>query len=145
MVAVKDLGASAAKWTRNAQAGAGDYATNAAAAASRWQQNTVNAQSTYQQAITAAGVPQRFARGVQKAGAEKYSSRVSSVGSNRFSEGVGVAQDDWQSGFQPFAQALAGITLSPRRPRGDRSNFRRVEEVGTRLNAVRLASLGGGG
>jgi len=143
MVAVKDLATAAQKWSRNAQAGATEYGDNAQAAAQRWQVNTVAAKSNYQQAVAAPGVPDRYARGAQKAGAEKYGRRIQQVGQSRYTEGVGVAQQDWQAGFQPFAQALAGLTLSARRPRGDRANYRRVEEVGVRLNAARLAQLGG--
>ncbi len=143
MVVVKDLAVSAQKFTRNASSAASEYATNAANAATRWQTNSAAAQQTFQQAITAPGVPQRYGRGVQRAGAAKYQGRVQAVGQNRYSEGVGVSQDDWQSGFQPFAQALASLTLSGRRPRGDAQNYRRVEEVGKRLNATRIAQLGG--
>ena len=142
MVAVRDLAASATKWRSNAQNAASEYGERAAESGQRWQTNTVAAQQTYQQAISQAGVPQRYARGVQRAGAEKYARRIRDVGQSRFSEGVAVAEGDWQSGFQPFAAALNALTLSARRPRGDRANFRRVEEVGVRLNAVRLAQLG---
>lgn len=143
-IVVKPLEASAAKWSRNAGAAAADYSTNAVASAQRWQVNAQAGQPTYQQAITAAGLPARWARGVQKAGAAKFSRGITEKGASRFSEGVGVAQQDWQTGFQPFAQRLASVTLSTRRPRGDRSNYRRVEEVGVALNAQRLAALGSG-
>ncbi len=142
-IAVKPLDASADKWARNASASASEYSANAQAAAQRWATNAAAAQQTYQQGVSAPNVPQRYARGIQRAGAGKYQRRIEQVGGSRYSEGVAVARDDWQAGFQPFAQRLASITLSPRRPRGDRSNYRRVEEVGIALNAQRLAALGG--
>ena len=142
-IQVKDLAASAEKWVRNAGAAATEYSTNAQAAATRWAANAQAAQQTYQQGVSAPNVPQRYARGIAKAGAAKYQRRVEAVGLNRYTEGVGVAKDDWQAGFQPFAQRLAALTLPPRRPRGDRANYRRVEEVGIALNAQRLAALGG--
>lgn len=144
MVQVKDLTAAAAKWSRNAGAGASDYAVNAEAAAARWLTMTVAARGNYQQAITSPGIPQRYTRGVQKAGAAKYAARIGQVGQSRYVEGVGVGTDAWSAGFQPYAQALTSLTLTERRPRGDRQNYRRVEEVGNRLNAARLAALGGG-
>ena len=142
MVAVKDISASAAKFARNAGAAGAEYAANSQAAAQRWSTNTQAAAPTYQQAISAPGVPARFARGVQKAGAGKYSAKIAAVGQNRYIEGVGVSEDAWKAGFQPFAQALGSLTLSPRRPRGDRANYRRSEEAGVRMNATRLAQLG---
>ena len=142
MVQVKDLTASATKWRSNAQNAAPEYAERAGAAGQRWQANTVAAQQTYQAAISAPGIATRYSKGAQRAGAEKYAGRVLSVGQSRFSEGVAVAEGDWQAGFSPFAAALAQLNLTARRPRGDRGNYRRVEEVGQRLNAVRLAQLG---
>lgn len=143
-IAVKPLDASAAKWSQRAQGAAGEYATNAQASAQRWLANAVAGQPTFQQAITAAGLPARWARGIQKAGSAKFTRGITEKGASRFSEGVGVAQQDWQTGFQPYAQRLASVTLSTRRPRGDRANYRRVEEVGVALNAQRLAALGTG-
>ena len=140
---VKDIAASAAKFARNASAAAGEYAVNAQAAGQRWATNTQAAGPTYQQAIAAPGIPARFARGVQKAGAAKYSGQIAKFGQARYSDGVAGAESSWQAGFQPFAAALGSVTLSPRRPRGDRSNYRRTEEVGVKLNATRLAGLGG--
>jgi hypothetical protein len=144
-VRVKDLGQSAAKWSRNASAASADYATQAAAAANEWQSATVAAQQNYTQAISAGGIGQRFARGVQRAGAAKYQSRVTELGASRYGQGVAAAEGDWQTAFQPFAQAIASLTLPQRRPRGDPGNLQRVSAVTQRLSAVRMAQLGTGG
>lgn len=142
MTEVKDLASSALKWSRNASNASADYGDRAANAGEIWQRNTVAARQTFQQAITAPGIPERYSRGVQRAGAQKYSQRVRDLGQERYSTGVAAAQDDWQSGFSPYAQAIRGVTLTPRRPRGDRSNLQRVAEIANRLHAVRLGQLG---
>lgn len=142
VVRVKDLGSSAQRWSSRATGAAGDYATEAAAAGDRWQTNTGAAAATYFQAVSSAGVQDRFRRGVQRAGAAKYTRKIADVGQSRYSTGVQAATDDWRSGFEPFAQTISGLTLPPRRPRGDPGNIERVRVVSQALNARRLANLG---
>lgn len=141
---VKDLSTSAQKWSTNAGNSSGEYATNAIAAGDRWAAATVAAAQTYQQAVTSGNIGERFRRGVQKSGASKYTSRITEHGASRYSQGVAAAQADWTSGFSPYAQTIAGLTLTPRRPRGDPGNYQRVQQVGQALNARRLALLGSG-
>ena len=141
-IRVKDLGQSAEKWARNAGAASAEYASGAVEGASAWESNTAAAAGTYHQAVTGPGVQERFRRGVQRAGSEKYARRVQDVGSTRYTSGVQSAQSDWQSGFAPYAQTIAGLTLPQRRPRGDPGNIARVQAVSTALNAKRVANLG---
>lgn len=140
---VKDATVSAGKWRSRAGAAATDYQEGAIAAAQRWQQSTVASAQNFQQAISAAGMMERFRRGVQRAGAEKFSRKISSVGAGRFSPGVAAAESDYQSGVSPYLDTIRGLTLPPRRPRGDPTNIERVRSVTQALNARRLAMLAG--
>lgn len=144
-IKVKGIEASTTKWSDNASRASAEMATNAVAAADDWARNTAASADNFHQAITAANIKERFRRGVVKAGAAKFARKVGAVAASRFSEGVGAATMDYKSGAEPFFSTLAAITLSARKPRGDPSNYRRVEEVGKALNAKRLALLGGGG
>ena len=139
---VKDVGVSAQKWSNNAGNASNEYSTNAQAASGDWEKNTVAAADNYHAAVSNANTKERFRRGVQKAGAGKYASKIAAVGANRFTEGVQGAQADWQAGFEPYAQVLQGLTLSARRPRGDAGNISRVREVAQALHAKRLAGIG---
>lgn len=141
-VRVKDLSSSAQRWSSRASGAAGDYATEAAAAGDRWQTNTSGAAGVYQQAVSAAGIQDRYRRGVQRAGSAKYTRKITEVGQSRYSTGVQAAVDDWRTGFEPFANTIAGLTLPQRRPRGDPGNIERVRAVASALNARRLAALG---
>lgn len=141
-VRVKDLAGSAQRWTTRAAAAAADYGTEAAAAGERWQSNTASAAATYFQAVSSAGIQDRFRRGVQRAGAAKYTRKITDVGQSRYSTGVQAATDDWRSGFEPFANTISALTLPPRRPRGDPGNIERVRVIAQALNARRLAALG---
>jgi len=144
-IKVKPIEASATKWNENASRAAAEFAINAEAGADDWARNTAAAADTFHQAVSAAGIKERFRRGVARAGAAKFARKIRDVARDRFGPGVAAAQTDYQTGVEPYFATLAAITLSPRKPRGDPANYRRVEEVGKALNAKRLALLGGGG
>ncbi len=139
---VKDVGTSASKWVSNAQSAATEYGANAAAAGQDWVQNTQAASQNFIQAVTAAGIQTRFSKGVARAGAEKYSRKITEVGASRYGTGVSAGQQDWADGFAPYAQTLAGLTLPARKPRGDPGNIQRVTAVSQALTAKRLSLLG---
>ena len=147
-IKVKDVASSTTKWSENASRAAAEFATNAEAAASDWQSKTGAAAGNFHQAITAAGIKERFAKGVARAGAAKFARKIRDVGRDRFAPGIAAATVDYTQGVEPFFSTIAALTLSARKPRGDPANYRRVEEVGKALNAKRLALLGvsaGGG
>ncbi len=141
-IRVKDLAGSAQRWTSRASGAATEYASEAAAAGERWASNTAGASQTYFQAVSASGIQDRFRRGVQRAGAAKYTRKIADVGQSRYTTGVQAATEDWRAGFEPFATTIAALTLPPRRPRGDPGNIERVRVVAQALNARRLAALG---
>lgn len=144
-IKVKGIEASANKFADNASRAAAEMATNAEAAAEDWARNTAASADNFHMAVTAANIKERFRRGVARAGAAKFARKVRAVAAGRFSEGVGAAKDDYKAGAEPYFSTLAALTLSPRKPKGDPANYRRVEEVGKALNAKRLALLGTGG
>jgi hypothetical protein len=139
---VKPIDASSTKWTDNAGRAATEYATNAAAGAETWARNTAGSADTFGQAISAAGIKNRFRSGVVKAGAAKYARKINDVGKDRFGPGVAAAKDDYKAGAEPYFSTLASLSLSARKPKGDPANYKRVEEVGKALNSKRLAMLG---
>lgn len=144
-IKVKPIEASTTKWAENAGRAAGEFAANAEAAADDWARMTAGAADNFHQAITAANIKERFRRGVVKAGSAKFARKIREVGMTRYGPGVSAAVQDYKTGVEPFMSTLAAITLSPRKPRGDPANYRRVEEIGKALNAKRLALLGAGG
>ena len=143
-IKIKTIAESTEKWQTRAMGAADVYTAGAEAAADLWEKNTVGAQENYRLGITAAGVPNRFGRGVKRAGAAKFARKIREVARDRFAPGIGAATEDYKSRVEPFFSTIAALTLSARKPRGDPSNYRRVEEVGKALNAKRLAQLAGG-
>ena len=139
---VKSLEAAVPKWLENASRSAEEFASRAEAAAQDWATNTAKAADTFGLAISAAGIKERFRRGVTRAGASKFARKIASVGRDRYAPGVAAADADYRTGVEPYFATLSALTLSARKPKGDPANYRRVEEVGKALNAKRLALLG---
>jgi len=144
-IKVKSIETSAEKWNENAARAATEFAVNAEAAADEWARQTAAGADNFHQAVTAAGIKERFRRGVVKAGAAKFARKIRDVARDRFGPGVAAARDDYKMGAEPFFSTIAALTLSARKPRGDPANYNRVMEVGKALNAKRLSLLGGGG
>jgi len=142
---VKPIDNAVTKWNENASRAGPEFAANAEAAAEDWSRNTQAASDNYHMSVTAAGIKERFRRGVAKAGASKFARKIREVAQTRYSTGISAAQTDYRQGAEPYFSILAGLSLSPRKPRGDPANYRRVDEVGKALHAKRLAMLGGGG
>ena len=145
VIKVKPVEASAEKWSENASRAATEFAVNAEAAAEDWQRATAASSDNYHAAVTAMGVKERFRRGVVRAGAAKFARKIRDVAKDRFGPGVSAALTDYKAGAEPYFSTIAGLTLSPRKPRGDPANYNRVQEIGKALNAKRLALLGSGG
>lgn len=143
-IKVKEIGISAEKLVQRAQAAATEYAVAAQASGDAWQSNTVAAKDTFGMAITSAGIKERFARGVAKAGAAKFTRKIKDVGADRFGPGVAAGKADYTASVEPYFATIASLTLSARGPRGSAGNYNRVSEVGKALSAKRMALLGQG-
>lgn len=141
-VTVKSGDAAATKYKDNAGRSGEAYKVGAIAAASQWASNTQAAAGNFKQAIQASGIEQRFSKGVAKAGAGKYAEKISAVGGDRYAPGVAAGAADYRSGVEPYLQTMAGLTLAARKPRGDPSNLKRVEQITTANHMKRLALLG---
>ena len=141
---VKPIGSSTIKWEERARVASGEYAANAEAAGADWAKNSAAAADNYGMAISAAGIKERFRRGVSRAGAEKYSRKIRDVARDRFAPGISAATVDYTSGAQPYYDCLAALTLPARKPRGDPGNLARVDAANKALHAKRLALLGSG-
>lgn len=141
-IKVKPVAVAAAKWTANAARAADDFAVEAAAAAALWEAQTLANKDNYHKAITAAGIADRFAGGVKRAGAAKFARKITDVARDRFAPGIHAAVSDYTERVTPFLETIAALTLPKRGPRGDPANYNRVEAVGKALSAKRLALLG---
>jgi hypothetical protein len=137
-IPVKDAAASAAKFVANAQVAGPAYSAGVANAAPAWAANTKAAADTWAQGVTQAAANGRFSAGVNSNSQNKYQTRASGVGVQRYPQGVAQAGPSWQAATQPYLQTIAGLNLPPRQPKGSPANIQRVAAIATALNAKKL-------
>lgn len=141
-VAVKDVTASAQKFVARAQAAGGDYSNGVSNAGGKWATNTKNSAQTYALGVQQAITDGRYAAGVNQNSQNKYQTRASTVGAQRYPQGVSGAQQSWATGVTPYLQTIANLTLPPRQPKGSAANYQRVQAVGDALRAKKLGTTG---
>jgi len=109
-----------------------DYAANTQAANDAWKAGT-------QAAIARDG----FKRGVARTGNTKWQERSAKLGPARFGPGVQAAQGDYETGFAPYREAIAGVNLPPRGPRRSPQNLQRVSAMVAAISQRKEALLKG--
>jgi hypothetical protein len=134
-IKVKDAGTISQKWKQRATQAQADYGTGVANAGADWEAGATAAEDTYGAAVTAAVADKRYGRGV-RGSAGKYQKNASTLGPQRYGQGVGAAQDAYATGMAPVLQTLAGINLPARNVKGN--NQQRSQLVADRLRAMKL-------
>ncbi len=123
------------KWANRSSAASADYAQGVQSPRRSWSQSASAAKENYKSGVALAASEGRYEKGVQKAGDAKWQKGATEKGAQRFSQGVLGAQQNYSSGFAPFAAALQGVNLPPRGPKG--TNYGRVQAVGEALRAAK--------
>jgi len=137
MADIKPLQEVASKFVKRASAAAPDYIAGAQRAGpQRWEGGALSAADNWASGVQQAVARGGFARGVQGSG-PRWIGKIQAFGQSRYSQGVGAAEADYQRGFSPYHQTIAGLALPPRGPRGDERNYERVRSIGRALNEVR--------
>jgi hypothetical protein len=134
-IKVKDAATTSQKWKARATAAQGDYGTGVANAGADWEAASAAAEDTYGASVTQAVADKRYGKGV-RGSAGKYQKNASTLGPQRYGQGVGAGQDAYANGMQPVLQTLAGINLPPRNVKGN--NQQRSQLVADRLRAMKL-------
>lgn len=134
---VKDLGASAAKFKKNAGAAQSEYVSGAKAAAGDWHTAAAAAEDRWSAGTSEAAGRRAFSKGIAESSPAAYAEGVEKVGGSRFVQGVGVADVRWQKGFGPYADTLRSLSLSPKGVKG--TNMGRANEVATALRARKVS------
>lgn len=127
----------AEKYVRITQGRAADYTAGIQGTAPQeFETAAVAAADSYAQGVQQAIGEGRFAAGLAGSGA-RWRRKAEQVGAQRFPTGVAAARDDMSAGVAPYVQTLRGLTLDPRRPRGDPANLQRVAAIAAALNQRR--------
>ncbi len=138
-IRVKDTGTLAKKFVQRAAAAAGDYKSGVEASGQDWEANARAGAENYATGVQQAIGDKRFEKGIASAGAGKFVTRASTLGAQRFPTGVQASEGEWGKGTAPYLDAIKGMELPPRRPKGDPGNQARANAVATRLRQIKLA------
>ena len=139
MIKIRDIGSIADKWARVTPERAEDYRLGVENPKEDWKTKTQASVATYKAAMTTSLTNDSFSKGVSKSTTEKWKSKAVSKGADRFGPGVALAKPDYITGFGPYRNIIAGITLPPRYPKGDPRNIERVKII---ANTLHLAKIG---
>lgn len=138
MAKIKSAADIAQKWARVTPQRTQDYQEGVKNPSVDWEQATAKAEDNYKQGVTKAANEGRFAKGVKKAGTQKWQKNTLEKGPNRFAEGVAVSQPEFQAGFDPFREVIAATNLPPRFPKGDPRNIERVKVMAEALRKKKV-------
>ena len=137
-IVVKPTGQTAEKWARRAASASGEYADGVATTSRSWETATAAAEANYKAGVTEAAGRGAFGSGVKRAGNAKWRENSLKKGPGRFSEGVGVGQQEYASRVGPYLDAIGRVDLPPAGPRGAAQNYQRVQAIGTALRALKV-------
>lgn len=136
-IQLRPLESIAAKFAARAQAAAPEYGAGIANPKVDQAAAAIAGADAYNQGVQEAISAGRFQSGVRKAGTAKWQERSKSLGVQRYPQGVAASKGDYATGFAPYAQVLASISLPARGPRGSGQNLERVRVVADALTAKR--------
>lgn len=136
---IKSAAAIAKKWAQVTPARSKVWQQEVAATSDGdWADPTIAAAPVYDAGVMEAIGAGLYAKGVE-AKRTKWKRKSLALGPTRYGPGVRAAEGDQAAGFAPYREIIAGLTLSPRGPRGAPGNYDRVREVGEPLHDKRVA------
>jgi hypothetical protein len=133
MAEIKEMGRIKEKWTRVTPLRAEDYKLGIENPRRDWEKTTVAAKESHKSAMALAAANDSFAKGCTKVGTKKWQGKALAKGPSRFSEGVMIGGDDYETGFAPYRDEIAKTAMPPRFPRRDPRNLLRVSAITTAL------------
>lgn len=129
MAEIKSLSSIRDKWTRVTPGRTEDYKLGIQNPRRDWKDETLAGKENWKAGVDAAAAKDLFAKGVTKAGTDKWRDRALKKGPGRFAEGVYIAGPDYESGFKPYHEAISRVDLGPRFPKRDPRNLNRVKAI----------------
>lgn len=139
MAKIKSASEIAEKWSRVTPMRSEDYKLGVESPKKDWKSETEGAKESYKLGIQESISKDRFAKGVAKAGTEKWKSKTLTKGVQRWGPGVSIAKPDYEAGFKPYQEVIASISLPPRYAKGDPRNINRVAAMAAALRAKKVS------
>jgi hypothetical protein len=136
-IAVPTAQEAADKWAAVTPTRQPDYVRGVSGAGSRWQSGVDQAAPLWAQATAQAAANGEWGRGVAGKSA-KYTTNASTIGAQRFGQGVTAAKPAYAAAIGPVLQVIAGVTLPARGVAG--TNLGRVQAVNDALHNWKITS-----
>lgn len=111
-----------------------------AASDADWADPAVAAAPNWDVGVSEAAARDGYAKGVESK-RTKWKRKALAVGKPRYGPGVRAAEGDHVAGYTPYRDVIAGLTLSPKGPRGAPGNYDRVREVGEAQHEKRISGV----
>ena len=139
MAEVKSGGEIARKWAEVTPNRRDEYESGVQNPRRSWQGATQQAESRYEQGVQDAISNKSFGKGVGKVSDQQWQQATVQKGASRWGAGVRIAQDDFQSGFEPYRQVIENTQLPPRKSAGSPENIERVKAVANALHQKKVS------
>lgn len=136
---VRPLATAVKNFTDRGAAAGPLYQTQVQGAGATWAANTAAANQTWKDGVNAAAGRDAFVKGVTKSGPGKYQDKASTIGAQRYPDGIRKGATYYQQNVQPYLDVLSNVNLPPRRPKGDPANLNRVNAITQALRAKKVS------
>jgi hypothetical protein len=127
----------AAKFGRRASSATAEYEAGVRNPSNPWAAAATAAQPAYEQGVQQAIARKAFGKGVAQAGDARWQKGAVEKGPGRFTQGVSLAQPDYERAMGPILDAIARVDLPPRGPRGSAANLQRMTPIPAALAALK--------
>ena len=128
---------AADKWALVTPQRQGDYTQGVAGAGGRWQTGVDGASQLWATATAQAAANGEWVRGVSGKGG-KYQQNASTLGAQRFGQGVTAAKPAYTTAIAPVLSVIASLTLPPRQVAG--SNMQRSQIISDALHNWKITT-----
>jgi len=143
MANIRAINEIARKWQEVTPGRAAQYQQGVQRPKVDWQQATAEASDAWQAGVQEAIAQNRFSRGVQEAGTQKWQRKALELGTQRWGPGVQAALEEYERGFAPYRDVIERTTLPPRGRKGDPNNIQRVAVIARALHEAKVGGAGG--
>lgn len=138
-VEIRSTADIAKKWKEVTPQRSSEYESGVKNPLRNWEEETLAAKERQKSGMQTALNEDRIAKGVERVGQDKWSKNTSTKGPSRWSEGVGLAEADYKSGFDRYRNVIAGLDLPERYATGDPRNWERSKAVGLALHEEKVS------
>lgn len=129
MAAIRPIDVIAKKWATVTPMRSADYEAGVRDPRRDWKAETIGAADAWKAGIQTAIADGSFSKGVNRAGTPGWQTGAIEKGVPRWGPGVTLGEDNYQTGFAPYREAIARVTLPPRFARRDPRNMARVTAI----------------